>query len=151
MTLCLTGRCHNPSRGSVDADWWQRDKDINTEARKESWADLEWNHPQQGSDQQRQTKHTCGLWSVADLTCLGALGPKTCLLWQLITLLKSRTRPMDHLPPASSQPKDSGSSSSFTQEGAQQSDSVRWCVKIRVTNERLSSYMTAENCQYTII
>lgn len=81
----------------------------------------------------------------------GGLGPKTCLLWQLITLLKSRTQPMDHLPPASSQPKDSGSTSSFTQKGVQQSDSVRWCVEIRVTNARLLYFMMAETCQYTII
>lgn len=94
------------------------------------------------------TRVDSGAWQTRHA---GGLGPKTCLLWQLITLLKSRTRPMDHLPPASSQPKDSGSSSFFTQEGVQQSDSIRWCVEIRVTNVRLLYCMMAENCQYIII
>lgn len=76
----------------------------------------------------------------------GGLGPKTRLRWQLIPLLKSGKPPMDHLPPASSQHKDSGSCSSFTQEGVDQSDGVRWCVEIRIANVTLTSVC----CQYTV-
>lgn len=107
---------------------------------------LGWLHPQE-----RQTKHTCGLWNVADPTGRGAWPKNTSALAINYTTRVSRTQPMDHLPPASSQPKDSGSSSSFTQEGVQQSDSVRWCVEIRVTNARLIYWMIAENCPYTFI
>lgn len=96
---------------------------------KGSWADLacsEPNRPRPHHDQQSQTKRTCGLWRVADPTGRGGgLGPKTRLRWQLIPLLKSGKPPMDHLPLASSQHKDSGSRSSFTQEGVDRSDGVR--------------------------
>lgn len=109
---------------------------------------------QRPAEAQLNTPVDCGAWQTWHAWGgggWGGLGPKTRLLWQLITRLKSRTRPMDHLPPASTQPKDSGSSSSFTQEGVQQLDSVRWCVEARVRNVRLIYRLRAQNCQYTII
>lgn len=124
MTLCLTGRCHAASRGPVDADWWERNGDVNTEAVKEKlgWLGMFWaksassTHPPAGPS----LTHLWTLESGRPNRPGGNGGagegarPKNTPALAINCWTQAREATMDHLPPASSRPKDSGARSSHT-------------------------------------